>query len=312
MALLLGLGAAWLLLRSGGDPAEAPSTTPTTIVATVAPPEDTPTAAPVPADNGVLAVESTPQGAVVTVNGQSQGTSPLEMTGLAAGDYTVRLELKGYEAKTQTVTLTQDAPRAEMKVALARLAPVSGTADILSTPFGATVHVDGAAVGQTPLIQFRLKPGIRKVEVTKEGYEAWASSLTVEAGKKTKVDAVLKAVVKATPPPVATPEPVDPSHVYLNAPTEVDTLAKRISGTSPAYPSELPKMRSGESRSVVVSFVVSEEGEVKEPRVVESGGSKQLDEAVLSAVRSWKFSPAVKRGINVKVRITQKQTFRAG
>ena len=58
----------------------------------------------------MLAVASTPAGAVVTVNGQSQGTSPLEMTGLATGDYAVRFELKGYEAKTQTVTLTKDAP----------------------------------------------------------------------------------------------------------------------------------------------------------------------------------------------------------
>jgi TonB family protein len=71
-------------------------------------------------------------------------------------------------------------------------------------------------------------------------------------------------------------------------------------------------MRTGDSRSVVVSFVVTEEGDVADPNVVESGGSRVLDEAVLTAVRSWKFSPAVKRGIKVKVRITHKQTFRAG
>jgi TonB family protein len=57
---------------------------------------------------------------------------------------------------------------------------------------------------------------------------------------------------------------------------------------------------------------VSDEGEVVEPKVVESGGSKILDEAVLAAVRSWRYTPAAKRGVKVKVRITQKQTFRAG
>ena len=161
-----------------------------------------------------------------------------------------------------------------MKVALVRIAPAMGSADILSTPFGAAVLVDGAAAGETPLIQFRLKPGTRKVDLTKEGYEPWSSSLVVEAGKKAKLDAMLKAVVKAPPPAVPTPEPVDPSRIYTNTPSEVDTLAKRISGTSPSYPSELPRMRSGESESVVVSFVVSEEGEVGEAQIVESGGSR--------------------------------------
>jgi TonB family protein len=61
-----------------------------------------------------------------------------------------------------------------------------------------------------------------------------------------------------------------------------------------------------------VSFVVTEEGTVTDVRLVESGGSKPLDEAVLQGVRGWKFSPAVKRGVKVKVRINQKQTFRAG
>jgi TonB family protein len=60
-----------------------------------------------------------------------------------------------------------------------------------------------------------------------------------------------------------------------------------------------------------VAFVVDEEGDVVDPRVVESGG-KIVDDAVVSAVRSWRYSPAVKRGTRVKVRITMKQTFRAG
>jgi TonB family protein len=85
-----------------------------------------------------------------------------------------------------------------------------------------------------------------------------------------------------------------------------------VSGASPGDPSELPKLRSGESASVIVSFVITEDGEVKDARVVESGGSKFLDEAVLQAVRKWRYSPAVKRGVKVKVRITQKQTFLAG
>ena len=98
--------------------------------------------------------------------------------------------------------------------------------------------------------------------------------MTVEAGKKAKVDAILRAVAVATPPPAATPEPVDTAPVYNNVPSEVDTLAKRISGSSPTYPSDLPKLRSGDSASVVVTFVVTEEGEVTDARIAQSGGSR--------------------------------------
>ncbi len=311
LALLLGLGAAVLLLRSGSAEV-APTAPPSSTLVSSTPASTTPPPPPVPLASGVLLVETTPPGAVVTINGQSRGLAPVEMPGLAAGDYEVKVELKGYEVKTQAVTLSEAEPRAEVRLPLTRTAPASGNADILSTPFGATVTVDGAAAGQTPLLQFKLKPGTRKVEVTKDGYEPWSGTLNVEPGKKTRLDVPLKAIVRATPTPAPTAEAVDTSHVYNNLGSEVDAVAKKVSGSSPSYPSELPKLRSGEQASVTVSFVVTDEGDVTEPKIVESGGSKLLDEAVLAAVRSWKYSPAAKRGVKVKVRITQKATFRAG
>lgn len=311
LALLLGLLTAWLLLRSGGAPTPEPEASPTPAAESTPPEVATPppTVAPM---SGTLRVETTPPGAMVTVNGQSQGTAPLEVNGLAAGDYDVRVELKGHEPKVQRVTLSAAAPRSDLQLTLSRLAPTSGTADFLSTPFGAAVVVDGVSVGQTPLLQHRLKPGPHKVELTKEGHEPWTGTVTVEAGKKAKVDASLRLVATATPPPAPTPEPVDTNRTYNNVPSDVDTLAKRIAGSSPTYPSDLPKLKSGDSASVVVTFVVTEEGEVSDAKIAQSGGSRILDEAVLSAVRKWKYSPAVKRGIKVKVRIAQKQTFLAG
>jgi len=314
VALVLTVLVGWLVLRStGGAPAPSPAPTASTAAVATPEPEAPPpsTAAPVSLS---LRVESTPPGAMVTVNGQSQGASPLEMTGLAAGDYEVKVELRGHEARTEKVTLRPEEPHADLKVALTRAAPTTGTADFLSTPFGAVVAVDGTAVGPTPVLQHRLKPGPHKVEMTKEGHEPWSGTFTVEAGKKAKVDASLRAiVVKATPPPAPAADAFDPNRVYNNVPSDVDTLAKRTSGSSPVYPTDqLGKLKSGESASVVVSFQVSEEGEVTDPKVEVSGGSKPLDEVVLSAVRKWKYSPAVKRGTKVKVRITLKQTFQAG
>jgi serine/threonine-protein kinase len=311
LALLLGLLTAWLLLRSGGASPSAPETSPTPLAESTPAEAPTPTPTVAPASL-TLRVETTPPGAMVTVNGQSQGTSPLEVNGLAAGDYDVRVELKGHDPKVQRVTLSEVEPLAHLQVALARVTPTAGTADFLSTPIGAAVIIDGSPAGQTPLLQQRLKAGPHRIELAKEGHETWSGTLTVEVGKRAKVEAILRAVAVATPPPVPTPEPVDTTRIFNNVPSDVDTLAKRIAGSSPTYPSDLPKLRSGDSASVVVTFVVTEEGEVTDAKISQSGGSRALDEAVLTAVKKWKYSPAVKRGVKVKVRIAQKQTFLAG
>jgi TonB family protein len=105
---------------------------------------------------------------------------------------------------------------------------------------------------------------------------------------------------------------VDVARVYDNTAREVDTLAKKVAGTSPSYPSDrAPRLKSGERVSVIVHFVVTETGEVQDVSVAESAG-KAVDDVVVSAVRGWKFQPATKHGTRVKVQVVFKQTFLGG
>lgn len=55
------------------------------------------------ARTGSLLVESRPSGATVTVNGTVRGTTPITLSGLAPGQYTVQLQLTGYRTITTTV-----------------------------------------------------------------------------------------------------------------------------------------------------------------------------------------------------------------
>jgi len=258
---------------------------------------------------GSIRVETQPPGAAVTVNGETRGVAPLELTGLAFGAYQIKLDFRGYDSRAESVEVTEGAPQAEVKVALTRGAPAEGVADMLSTPIGAAVSIDGARLGVTPLADLKLKPGPRRVEMTRDGYEPWSATVNVQAGKRTRLDAQLRAVVKAVP----TPEPrevVDTSKIYL--PSQVDTPPKRVSGTTASYPEgRAPKLKSGQSVSVVVSWVVNESGEVTEVTVLESA-SRPVDEAVTAAIASWKYQPAIKRGVKVKVKLTLKQTFQSG
>ena len=297
----------WLLLknRSAEEPIPAPTASAAAVVAPT--PEPVPSAPPEPV--GVIRVETQPPGAVVNVNGETKGASPMELTGLGFGTYEVKLELRGYDSRTQTVEVTEQAPQAEVKVALTRPLPSLGSADILSTPFGAAVSVDGASLGRTPLTDLKLKPGPRKVEITKDDYEPWSGTVNVQAGKRARVDAELKPLVKVVSTPTPVVEAVDVNRIYRD--NEVDTKPRRTSGSTASYPDNAPKLKSGDSASVSLEFVVSENGEVAEVKVIESAG-KVIDEAVTAAIRSWKYSPGVKKGTKVKVRMPFRQTFRAG
>ena len=84
--------------------------------------------------------------------------------------------------------------------------------------------------------------------------------------------------MKLQPRPAAppTPEPVDTARVYENVATQVDTLARKLKGDSPSYPSgRAPKLRSGQRVSVLLHFVVTETGEVTDVTVVESAGKRR-------------------------------------
>jgi TonB family protein len=246
------------------------------------------------------------------VNGQARGQTPLRLDELPFGDYRSRVEQKGFAAQARTVTLDAASPAAEVRLSLARsAAPATGSADVVSTPSGAAVTVDGLPVGRTPLSGLKLKPGKRRLEVTLDDHEAWTGSVDVVAGETGRVEVRLRAVAKAPASP-PTPEPVDTARVYENTPGEVDAPAKKVSGSSPSYPSvRAGRLKSGERVSVLVRVVVSETGEVQDVSVVESGG-KVVDDVVVSAIRRWKFQPATKRGTRVKVQMSFKQTFLGG
>jgi TonB family protein len=270
----------------------------------------TPVPAPVPPPilTGSLRVESEPRGARVLVDGEERGQTPLTVPELPLGARAVRVELRGHEPQTHDVVLDASAPNGELRVALLRRAPGLGEADLTSTPSGAAVAIDSRVVGRTPLSGVKLSPGIRRIQMTLEGYEPWTGTVDVVAGRRAQIDAPLETVARATPAP--TPEPVDAARVYRVE--EVDGSPRKLSGFSPAYPSgRAARLKSGQSVSVVVSFVVTETGRIDDVQVVESGGPV-IDEVVVAAVRGWTYRPATRRGTPVKVRTLFKQTFIGG
>ena len=105
--------------------------------------------------------------------------------------------------------------------------------------------------------------------------------------------------VEATPPAVLEGELVELGPDV--------TPPRRISGAPARYPEVARRRRF--AGAVTVSMIITEDGEPLEPTIVESAGDV-LDQAVLDAIREWRFEPARKDGVRVRVPWTVRQTFR--
>jgi protein TonB len=95
----------------------------------------------------------------------------------------------------------------------------------------------------------------------------------------------------ALPPP---PKPVKRDPIKVGGNVQESKLIRRV---EPVYP-ELAKRARVQGRVVLV-VTVDEEGSVSDIRV--SSGHPLLDEAALTAVRQWRYSPTLLNGEPVPV-----------
>jgi protein TonB len=103
------------------------------------------------------------------------------------------------------------------------------------------------------------------------------------------------AYVPPTPPPPSVVEspPLPPQPVTLTNELSVSCLER----TPPDYPSV--SMRMNEQGKVVLRVELDEDGGVAHLEVKSSSGYHRLDEAALSAVKTWRCKPAIRNGMAV-------------
>ncbi len=281
-----------------------------------------------------IVMSTDPDSAEVWLDDELVGTSPVELASLAYGTHRVRIEKEGFLPLDQEFELSEDAPPEPLFFALQ---PARITLFLESEPAGASVSIDGNEVGMTPLEEVELEPGQHDVEVSRRGYETWRSVVVAQAGETVDVVARLRArarraasapkpaqpaeAAETGPDPVASAEDAElalvpePSAPELPQPGELielgpdDKPPKRISGTAPAYPPLAQKLN--QQGRVTIAFVLTEEGIPTELAVIEPA-SPVLDQAVLDSVATWRYEPAERQGIKVRVEMRVRQTFRLG
>lgn len=134
---------------------------------------------------GVLKVTSTPSGAEVYINDENAGRTPLELQ-LDPGTYTVRVTLDGYEEYEDRIEVRAG----ETTGISASLTPV-GYVTVTSEPSGARVYLDGTYIGNTPITEYKVQAGAYEVTVEDDGYQAYKTSIKIEAGETKEINVEL-------------------------------------------------------------------------------------------------------------------------
>ncbi|MBA7598847.1 hypothetical protein ES703_05872 [subsurface metagenome] len=142
-----------------------------------------------PLDIGWIAVNSTPAGASVLLDGRLTGqkTNCL-LADVAVGSHTVNITLEGYIQATQTVEIEGG----DTATVNATLQVVPGFLQVNSTPTGAAIWLDDENTGEITNHLFTgVRPGSHKVKLVLEGFFEWERTVEVKSKDTTIVEANL-------------------------------------------------------------------------------------------------------------------------
>ncbi len=114
------------------------------------------------------------------------------------------------------------------------------------------------------------------------------------------------------PSPEPPPEPVVEAPPAPQMPAGPVTLSSELSVAcphlnAPAYPPL--SRRLGEEGKLVLRVELDEQGHVNVAQVVDSSGFKRLDEAAMTAVKTWRCNPPLRNGLPVRAVALQPFNF---
>ncbi len=124
--------------------------------------------APVAVAPGQMAIDSTPQGAQVQLDGRTDPSwvTPFTLSGLTAGQHTVTVSKSGYSSDTRSVEVASGGKA----FVVSHLNQIMATLAVSSTPPGANIYVDTRDTGKLTPAQVSLDKGQHVILVRKQGF----------------------------------------------------------------------------------------------------------------------------------------------
>ena len=177
--------------QAPAEPVAEPEPEPTHVAAAARGRNSRKKPAPAPAIiPGQMAIDSTPQGAQVQVDGRTDPSwvTPFALTGLAAGMHTVTVTKAGYSTDTRTVNVASGSKA----FVTSHLSQLMATLAVSSSPAGADVFIDGKNTGRVTPAQVSVDKGQHVVLVRKSGYIDQTTSAQFALGQTTNFSPTLQ------------------------------------------------------------------------------------------------------------------------
>lgn len=157
--------------------------------------------------SGMVVISSVPDSAAIWIDGKSLGqVTPFMLDSLAVGDHSIEITRTGFRPFTQTITLEENETLQVNAVLVAETTMVRyGSIEIISTPQGAAVFLDGTKTGrQTPCTIAQVPIGSHEIRLTRKGYDPVEVTRNVETDKEVTIRVTLNKTKGDQEPPPAT------------------------------------------------------------------------------------------------------------
>lgn len=133
---------------------------------------------------GTLVVSSIPSGASVYIDEIYKGSTPVEISNLIPGTYTIRISKTGAVDKYNDILdrVTISSGKESKKDYTLSKVKVGGSIDVTTKPAGAYVYIDGVYEGISPIKVTGLSDGQHSLKVTLSGYPDQTYTFTTKNG----------------------------------------------------------------------------------------------------------------------------------
>jgi uncharacterized membrane protein len=174
-------------------------------------------------DFAEVRITTTPDQAVVFVDGNRKGRTPLSLKNITPGEHSLTISKGGYEERNEQITVASGKKKDLEYVLISKQQPAALLVN--TSPSGAQLTVDGTQVGKTPASIQDITPGGHSLTLSKEGYQTRSERVSIASGEKKSVEYPL------------TPIPIQEATLYVNTspPGAVVTVDGMQGGRTPTY-----------------------------------------------------------------------------
>jgi hypothetical protein len=162
-----------------------------------------PQPASAPVAFGVLKVASSPEGAIVRIDGRSapHWTTPFQAR-LQAGRHSISFDKPGFNSESMMVEVAAETTQQVRGTLL----PLISKLFVTSDPSAASIHIDGQDSGRATPAQLTLQPGRHRVVLRKPGFQPLQTVADLSPGETVNVNHKLVAQADVPRPAGDTPK----------------------------------------------------------------------------------------------------------